>query len=201
MSDVSALIPFFDPAHLQAWLQDRGPGAALVFVILQAVQVVVFWIPSTPFEVAGGLAFGLWGGTVLSTLGLALGNLTAFLLARNLGKARLGRWFSSGDHGPWAGLVHHPRLDACLGVLFLLPYLPKDIFAYLAGLSDLKPWRFFWVTTLARIPSLILSSWIGDLAGHGPGGLFLGILALGTLAGPVLFLCRKPLLAALTARA
>jgi len=188
---------FLDPHHLQTWLQSLGPWAAASFVVLQALQVIVFWIPGTPFEIAGGAAFGLGGGTLLSTLGLTLGNLGAFALARGLGKAWVERWLSAQDQDRWGPLVHHPRLDVVLGGLFFFPYLPKDIFSYLAGLSDLKTWRFVGVTTLARVPSLVLSSWVGDQAVHGMGSLLPATLAVGALVGPLLYLYRKPLLAAL----
>ena len=85
---------FLDPQQLVHWFQGLGPWAAPVFVLAHIVQVVVFWIPGTPFEVAGGMAFGVVGGTVLSTVGLALGDFAAFQLARGLGKVQVDRWLA-----------------------------------------------------------------------------------------------------------
>lgn len=185
----------FTPQQLQHWLHTFGPWSWPVFLGLQILQVLFFWIPGEVVQIAGGMVFGLWKGTLLSLVGITLGNLLAFGLARRLGKNWVDRWLASHDYRKVETLVHHPRLDVILGVIFLVPFLPKDIFCYLAGLSDVKPFRFFWVTTLARIPSLILSSWVGDLAVHGLGLLFLGVMAFSTVLGFVLFAYRKNLLA------
>jgi uncharacterized membrane protein YdjX (TVP38/TMEM64 family) len=187
----------FDPQQLQTWLHTLGTWAWPVFIGLQIAQVVVFWIPGEVVQIAGGMVFGVWEGTALSLLGIAAGSLTAFLLARYLGKARMEKWLANQGFHRFQAVIHHPRLDLILGGVFLLPFLPKDIFCYLAGLSDVKPWRFFWVTTLARVPSLLLSSWVGDLAVHGLGMLFLGVVLVSTVVGLVLFAYRKSLLSLL----
>jgi uncharacterized membrane protein YdjX (TVP38/TMEM64 family) len=185
-----------DLRNLLPWLHHLGPWAAVVFVVLQIVQVLVVWIPGTPFEIAGGIAFGIWGGTLLSSIGIALGSLCAFGLARCLGKAGVDNWLSKHDFRLLGRLVHHPRLELMLAAVFFLPFLPKKPFCYLAGLSDVKPFRFLWVTTLAHIPGLMLTSWLGHTAVHGLGKLFWAVMLLGVVFGSVAFLYRKSLLAA-----
>lgn len=188
----------FDPLVLQHWLSSLGSWSWPVFLVLQVVQVLVFWVPGEVVQIAGGMVFGVGTGTLLSSVGLTMGNLLAFALARNLGRERLERWLSSHDLSRWASLVHHPRLDLILGVIFFLPFVPKDVFCYLAGLSSVKPFRFFWVTTLARIPSLALSTWMGALAVQGLGALFLVVLTVSTVLGLVILVYRKSLLSTLT---
>ena len=184
-----------DLQTLQPWLQQWGPWAPLVFVGLSVLQGVVFWIPGTPFEIAGGMVFGVWGGVFLSSVGIALGNLVAFLLTRRFGKAWVDRWLSNHDVRELESLICHRRLDLVLAVIFFVPFFPKKIFCYVAGLSSVKAWRFLVATTLARIPSLFLTSWLGHAAIHGLGGLFWGVMIFGTVAGALAFLYRKSLLA------
>ncbi len=176
---------------LRPWLHDLGPWAPLVFIGLSMLQGVVFWIPGTPFEIAGGMVFGVWGGLFLSSVGIALGNLGGFWLARRLGKAWVDRWLSHHDLRGLGNLIRHPRLDLILAVIFFVPFLPKKIFCFLAGLSPVKTWRFLVATTVARVPSLLLTSWLGHAAIHGLGGLFWGVMIFGTLAGSLAFLYRK----------
>jgi len=180
----------FDPLVLQHWLSGLGAWAWPGFLVLQIVQVLVFWVPGEVVQIAGGMVFGLGLGTLLSSVGLTIGNLLAFSLARNLGRERLERWLSSHDLERWASLINHPRLDLILGVIFFLPFVPKDVFCYLAGLSSVKPFRFFWVTTLARIPSLALSTWMGALAVQGLGTLLLIVLSVSTVLGLVILAFR-----------
>jgi uncharacterized membrane protein YdjX (TVP38/TMEM64 family) len=46
-------------------------------------------------------------------------------------------------------------------MLFFIPGLPKDMFVWLFSLSDEKPYKFLFLTTIARIPSIITSTWCG----------------------------------------
>jgi len=194
--DLSAL---FDLGQLQGWLDGLGPWAWPVFLGLQVLQVVVFWIPGEVVQIAGGMVFGVWVGSLLSEVGISLGSGLAFCLARRLGKAWVERWIDGHEARRLGALVHHPRLDFILGLVFFLPFVPKDLFCYLAGLSDVKPWRFFWISTLSRFPSLVLSSWLGDLALHGWGPLLVWALVVGLVAGVAAFLYRRSLWAALGA--
>jgi uncharacterized membrane protein YdjX (TVP38/TMEM64 family) len=187
----------FDPLTLQTWLHSLGPWAWPVFLGLQVLQVLIFWIPGEVVQVAGGMVFGVWNGTWLSLAGITLGSVLAFTLARTLGKTWVDKWLEGQKSGPMEALIHHPRLDLILAVIFFLPFLPKDVFCYLAGLSNVKAFRFFGVTTLVRIPSLLLSSWMGDLAVSGFGGVFLGVMAFSAVVGVLVFLYRKALLARL----
>ncbi len=191
------MIPFFDPLPLQLWLSDLGPWASLAFLVLQIVQVLLFWIPADVVQMAAGMVFGVWYGTLLNVVGVTLGNILAFLLARRLGKAWIERWLSQHHFSTFQSLTRHPRLDLILGGVFLLPFLPKDILCYFAGLSNLKLWRFVWVTTLARLPTLLFSTWIGAESVQGLGSAFLIVMSLGGAVLLVLFLYRKSLMAAL----
>ena len=184
----------FDPQAMQAWLHALGPWSWPVFLGLQVIQVVVFWIPGAPFEIAGGMVFGVWRATLLSTLGLTLGNLAAFGLARRAGKARVDRWLAGHRNPALEAVVHHRRLEVVLLGIFLVPYVPKDIFCNLAGLSNLKTWKFALATTVARIPSLLLSTWVGALAVQGASGVLAGVLGFSTVLGLVVLGFRKRLL-------
>jgi len=188
---------WWDPQILSSWLHALGTWAWPAFLGLQVAQVLVFWIPGEAVQIVGGMVFGVWPGTALSLVGIATGGLVAFFCARSLGKPWVERWLATQGFSALQAVAHHRRLDLVLGVVFLLPFLPKDIFCYLAGLSNLKPWRFFWVTTLARIPSLLLSSWMGDLAVHGLGLVLVVVMALSTVLGIALVVFRRSLLALL----
>src|SRR5215475_5319574 len=71
-----------DQERFKTWIASYGGYAAAVFVAAQFVQVVIFFIPGEVTQCAGGYIFGAWLGLVLSYLGITLGSLTAFALAR-----------------------------------------------------------------------------------------------------------------------
>ena len=51
------------------------------------------------------------------------------------------------------------KVEMILFILFLLPGTPKDLLVYIAGLLPIKPSRFIIISTLARIPSIVSSTY------------------------------------------
>jgi len=66
-------------------LERAGPYAPIVFIVLQALQVVLAPIPGEATGFLGGWVFGTGLGFVYSSVGLALGSMLAFGLGRWLG--------------------------------------------------------------------------------------------------------------------
>ena len=77
---------FKSSGNIRLWVQDWGIWAPLAFVGLQIIQVVIFIIPGEITQIAGGVLFGPWGGFFYSSLGIAIGSIINFYLARLLGK-------------------------------------------------------------------------------------------------------------------
>ena len=46
-------------------------------------------------------------------------------------------------------------------LLFVIPGTPKDLLVYIAGLLPLKPLRFILISTFARLPSVVSSTFAG----------------------------------------
>ena len=76
---------FSSPEKLKAWLKSGRILTPLLFIGLQALQVVVFIIPGEVPQIAGGYLFGIWDGILLSITGIAAGSIISFYLARILG--------------------------------------------------------------------------------------------------------------------
>ena len=52
-------------------------------------------------------------------------------------------------------------------ILFLIPGTPKDMLTYLAGISRIKPASFLFLSTFARIPSVVTSTLMGSTMSSG----------------------------------
>ena len=65
---------YVDPPFLKAELQAWGMWAPLVFIGIQALQVVVAPIPGEITGFLGGFVFGQWVGLAYSMVGLSLGS-------------------------------------------------------------------------------------------------------------------------------
>jgi uncharacterized membrane protein YdjX (TVP38/TMEM64 family) len=52
-------------------------------------------------------------------------------------------------------------------ILYVIPGFPKDIISYLFGISPMPFWLFALVSTVARIPGTVISSYFGaNVAEH-----------------------------------
>jgi uncharacterized membrane protein YdjX (TVP38/TMEM64 family) len=76
---------FLNPVRLQLFIASFGPYAKVVFVFVQALQVVFAPVPGEVTGFVGGYLFGSISGTIYSTIGLMLGSSLAFGIARGLG--------------------------------------------------------------------------------------------------------------------
>ena len=126
-----------DPEGLRAWLEQRGPLAPVLYIGLLATAIVISPIPSVPLNVAAGLAFGLVWGSVYTLVGTEIGGVTAFLLARHLGRPAVVRYV------PAASIEFVDRLADRLGwrgIFFvrLVPLFHFDWISYAAGLTRMS---------------------------------------------------------------
>jgi uncharacterized membrane protein YdjX (TVP38/TMEM64 family) len=162
-----ALIRFYvDKRYLKHTLREWGVLAPVVFIGLQALQVVIAPIPGQVTGILGGYLFGLWAGLVYSTIGLSLGSLAAFAVARWLGTRYVHRFVSADVWQRLGFIVEAEGVILCF-VIFVIPGIPKDIACYLFGLSPMPFWVFALISTLGRIPDTWVASAQGARAASG----------------------------------
>jgi len=149
------------PDAFPAFVQQNGLISILVYVALQVLQVVVAIIPGEFLEIAAGVAFGWFWGLLIAELGIALGTLIIFAVFRKLGKPLIHSMLGENKLAKLDRLNAHPKRDAIVFLIFLIPGLPKDLLTYAAAFFDMTVWRFLLLTLIARIPSIITSTIAG----------------------------------------
>lgn len=147
---------YFLRDSVAAW----GLMAPLVFIGIQAMQVIVAPIPGEITGPVGGALFGTLWGLVYSTIGLTIGTLICFGLGRLWGEPLIRPWLSEHHWNKMNFIVEAEGAIICF-VLYLIPGFPKDITAYLFGISPMPFWLFAIVSTVARIPGTWISSYFG----------------------------------------
>ena len=73
-----------DAAALQAWIEDAGAAAPLLFMLIYIVGTV-FFLPGSALTLLGGALFGPVLGVFYSLTAATLGAMLSFLVARYLG--------------------------------------------------------------------------------------------------------------------
>lgn len=146
------------------WVQSKGIWGILVFLALQILQVVVAVLPGEPVELMAGALFGPVGGLLICLAGILLGSMFIYAAMKLLGaKAVPAQAFHK-----YRFLQDEQRARRALYLLFFLPGTPKDMLTYIGPFLPVKPGEFFFICTLARIPSVVTSTVAGSsLAGGG----------------------------------
>jgi len=155
---------FSSTEGLRTWVASTGALAPLVFVAIQALQVVVFVIPGEIPQIAGGYLFGPWLGSLLSIAGILAGSTIDFFLARFAGTPFVRALFPADQVDRLGRLLGTRGARVAFFLLFLIPGIPKDILCYVAGLSPMRFLFFAGASTLGRLPGIVGSAFIGDAA-------------------------------------
>lgn len=154
-------LPFLrTPEAFRAWLLSFGPWAPVVFVLVQAAQVLVAPVPGQVVGVASGYVFGVWAGTLYSMTGTVLGTTLAFAIARRYGRTYVERMLSGGTVARFDDIVAEDGRLA-LFLLFLIPGPPDDAICFLAGVTAIPLWQLVAIALVGRLPSVFLLNLAG----------------------------------------
>jgi uncharacterized membrane protein YdjX (TVP38/TMEM64 family) len=144
-----------DKHWIKSVLKSAGPLAPLVFIVIQAFQVVFAPIPGEATGFIGGYLFGAPLGLLYSTIGLTLGSVGAFLIARWLEEHYVKRWIPAEILLKFDFLMEHQGALVAF-ILFLLPGFPKDYLCFILGLSRMPFKLFLLICIIGRLPGTLL---------------------------------------------
>jgi uncharacterized membrane protein YdjX (TVP38/TMEM64 family) len=169
---------YADKLFLKRTLREWGMLAPVIFIVVQASQVVVSPIPGEATGILGGYLFGQWLGLLYSTIGLTLGSVAAFGIGRWLGVHYVKNLVSTETWNRLGFIVEAEGAVLCF-IVYLIPGLPKDIVCYLFGISPMPIWVFALVSGLGRIPG----TWVLSAQGaHTAAGDYLQVILISAVA-------------------
>ncbi len=159
-----------------------GVWGPLVFIGFQIVQIVIFFIPGEVTQVAGGAIFGPWAGAFYAWIGSVLGSALAFLLADGLGRPLIKALVRPETFERLESLLNARKGFVTVFILFVIPGTPKDTLCYVAGLTPIHFWTFLLISCFARVPGILLSTFLGSSVMQKRYVEFLALCALSLLA-------------------
>lgn len=154
------------PETFRAFVAGHGLLGHLLMIGLMVLQVVIAFIPGEPFELGAGFVFGWLEGAVLCLLGTALAACIIYLAVKKWGNPLIRLFFPQEKIDHFTHMLSKERCELLIFILFLIPGTPKDLLVYVVGLTPLPLPAFLWISTLARIPSVVSSTVTGSLV-HG----------------------------------
>ena len=151
---------------LKEWVAEHPVVGSLLMIAVCALQVVIAFIPGELVETASGYIFGAVGGTVICLTGILLGSVMAILLARRFGRRLVESLYPKEKLDSLPILNDPKKRNAMTAILFLIPGTPKDLLTYLVGLTDMSIPMYLLLTSVCRLPSVIMSTVGGDALGE-----------------------------------
>ncbi|MEK3899785.1 TVP38/TMEM64 family protein [Paenibacillus sp. FSL R7-0179] len=143
------------------YILSTGKLGPVMLVLFQILQTVIAPIPGEVVQIAGGYIYGTTLGAVYVTGGMMLGAMIAFYFTRFLGGSFIERLLQKDKFKWMRGMMDNKKFSIFLFIVFIIPGFPKDMFIYAAGLTTMKPLRFFMILLVARFPWLLASVSVG----------------------------------------
>jgi uncharacterized membrane protein YdjX (TVP38/TMEM64 family) len=164
-------------------LIERSGGFLLpLFAGLQVFQVIVSIIPAQAVQIAAGYAYNFWIAYLVCVVGLCVGTVATYFIAKLLGRDAMHLLFGEERIGRFVDKLNSKKAYILLFIIFLIPGIPKDLFAYAAGISQMNAFAFFLISVVARTPALMASILFGGMIRSGSHvGMIILALALATL--------------------
>lgn len=147
-----------------------------IFVIVQILQIVIFFIPGEIVQLASGYIFGPYISFILCLIGVVIGSFITFCISRKFGKPFVEKIINKDSlwivkkldeakyhrHEKHPGKIRKKHPKTIIFILYMIPGIPKDILGYISGIADISLKEFLIISTIARSPALFLSCFFGD---------------------------------------
>lgn len=180
----------FEQFYRLTWLEklDRP----LLFIALQAAQVILAPLPGGVTALASGYLFGTWNGVLYTMIGVTIGSITVFYLSRWLGRSFVQHLAERHSLQRYDDVLreHGP---AVLFLAFLLPFFPDDLLCCIAGMTGMRVRDLLWTVVLGRFPLFVAYSYLGANAQRYTDPGFIATVTVFMLVSVAIFIYRDHL--------
>ena len=111
------------------------------------------------------MCYGGIGGTIFITVSVFIITTIIFFTVRKLGRRFVYSFCSKEKIEKIENsklFKNEKKIEWIMLILFLIPGTPKDLLVYIGGLLQLKPLKFILISTFARLPSVVSSTFAGS---------------------------------------
>ncbi len=140
---------------LQAFIASAGLWGPLIFMFIQALQVIIPMLPGFVTCIAGALLFGPIYGFIYSYIGICAGSVAAFYLSRRYGTVIVKKLIKEETYNKYiTWLDKGKKFDIIFLLAIFLPAAPDDVLCFVAGLTKIQ-WKKFVIIILLGKPFVI----------------------------------------------
>ncbi|AKN30925.1 hypothetical protein Ccar_08745 [Clostridium carboxidivorans P7] len=142
---------FSSQAAFENYVRQFGVFAPIVLIVIQLLQVIFPVIPGVFGSIVGVALFGSLKSFIFNYIGITLGSIISFLLARKYGASFVKKIITEEKYEKYIGKFQGGKGYAIiLFFTLLVPLAPDDIFCYLSGLSKMSFKKFMWIIILGK---------------------------------------------------
>ena len=175
---------------LSAWVGGLGPAGALLLALFLGIGSL-FFMPASPFIIAGSFVFGFPLGVAAALIGVALGAAGGFCLSRGFLRKDIAAHFTKNATFRAIDMAIEKEGWKIVILLRLCP-IPFGLANYLYGLTAVHFRAYLVATLIGSLPSLLLFCQLGSAgkagldeiaSGHaGQSPVHLAVLAISVVA-------------------
>lgn len=148
-----------DEEYMAELLNRSGLLAPVLFMFLQAFQVVVPILPGSIGCAFGVVFFGTVWGFVYNYVGICTGSILAFLVAKHYGAVFVKNVTGDKFYTKYQKFLNKKKeFERLFALLIFLPVAPDDLLCYLAGISSMSLKRFTVIILLGKPLAIFLYS-------------------------------------------
>ncbi|AAO36883.1 TVP38/TMEM64 family protein [Clostridium tetani] len=151
-----------NPEEIKRIIMSYGHNSIIAFIALQVIQVVFFFIPGEIIQIAGGYIFDAFYGSLFSIIGITIGGGIVFSISRFFGKPFVEKIISNKHIKFFSKVLNSDKINYIVFILYLIPGIPKDVLAYICGISNVKFKDFLIYSSLGRLPGIVISTYFGQ---------------------------------------
>lgn len=152
----------FEPGGVETLIElitSQGPLGVLILLGMQLLQIIVAFIPGEVVQIAAGMMYGpLWGSVVILA-GCVLSSMVVYELVHKLGAPFVRSMVGEKQLLKFRQFELSGKFGVTVFILFLIPGFPKDVLTYIVPLSDMNLRTFLLLSTIARTPGVIISTY------------------------------------------
>lgn len=153
---------FSSVEDVEAFIAQYHSLSIFVYILIQIIQVVFCFIPGAAIQFSAGYIFHFWLGLLLSVIGVLLGSILTYYIARILGHDAMHMIFGEEKIQSALEKINSKKGVIIVFLIYLIPGVPKDFFNYAAGLSEMKLRLFLIISMVGRLPAMMGSIIIGQ---------------------------------------
>ena len=169
-----------DRSRLEEFLMQYKSRCGWILFGIQILQMVISVLPGQVAQFCSGYLLGIPAGYVICLTGCAVGTVVSYWIAKVLGSDGVSLLFGDEKATAYLEKCQQPHGHRILFLLYLIPMMPKDLLAYVAGAGKFPLQKLLLLSLLGRTPAMLLGIAMGErLRENGLVG-FVVILAIAT---------------------